>query len=86
MVGSPDMRIEIGPSLRLRSRDTVLLASDGLFDNLPTQEVTEIIRKGPLNGVAENLAAECDRRMRSPDADQPSKPDDLTFVLFRLQA
>lgn len=85
MVGSAEMRIEIGPSLRLCPRDTVLLASDGLFDNLPTQEVVHLIRKGPMADVVTLLAAECDRRMRSPEASQPSKPDDLTFVLFRPQ-
>jgi len=86
MVGSPDMRIEIGPSLRLRPRDTLVLGSDGLFDNLQTQEIVEFVRKGPLNEVAELLTAKCDRRMRSPDQGQPSKPDDLTFVLYRPRA
>ncbi len=86
MVGSPEMRIEIGPNLRLRPRDTVLLASDGLFDNIPTPEVTNLIRTGPLTEVADRLAAECDRRMRSPAAGQASKPDDLTFVLYRRES
>ena len=85
IVGSPEMRIDIGPSLRLCPRDTVLLASDGLSDNIPTLEVVDMIRSGPLAEVAELLAAECDRRMRSPDAGQASKPDDLTFVLYRRQ-
>ena len=85
MVGSPDMRIEIGPSVKLRPRDTVLLGSDGLFDNLSTPEVADLIRKGPLTEVAGLLAAECDRRMRAPHAGQASKPDDLAFVLFRPQ-
>ena len=84
-VGSPEMRIEIGPPVRLRPRDTVLLASDGLFDNIPTPEVTELIRTGQLPAVAKLLAGECDRRMRLPNPGQPSKPDDLTFVLFRQQ-
>jgi serine/threonine protein phosphatase PrpC len=85
MIGSPDMRIDIGPSLRLRPRDTVLLGSDGVFDNVPTQEVVDLVRKGSLTEVAHRLAAECDQRMRTPDAGQPSKPDDLTFVLYRPQ-
>ena len=83
MLGSADMRIEIGSSLRLRPRDTALLGSDGLFDNLPVQEIVELIRKGSLSDVAGTLAAECDRRMRLPEEGQPSKPDDLTFVLYR---
>ncbi|MBN2446695.1 MAG: serine/threonine-protein phosphatase [Phycisphaerae bacterium] len=84
MVGSPEMRIEIGSNLRLCQRDTVLLASDGLFDNIPAPDVANLIRTGPLTEVAERLADECDCRMRSPDPGQPSKPDDLTFVLYRL--
>ena len=85
MVGSPEMRIEIGPSLRLRPRDTVLLGSDGLFDNLPTPEIVELVRKGPIIEAAQLLSAECHRRMRNPDGGQPSKPDDLTFILYRPQ-
>jgi serine/threonine protein phosphatase PrpC len=86
MVGSPEMRIDIGPTVELNQRDTVLLGSDGLFDNIPAQEVAQLIRTGALPKVVERLATECDRRMRSPVAGQPSKPDDLTFVLYRPRA
>jgi serine/threonine protein phosphatase PrpC len=85
MVGSPDMRIEIGSSRKLRPRDTVLLGSDGLFDNLQTEEILEVVRTGRLSDVTVVLSAECDRRMRSPDEGQPSKPDDLTFILYRVR-
>lgn len=83
MVGSPEMRIEIGPSQQLQPRDTVVLGSDGVFDNVSVPEIVEIVRKGSLRVVTGLLAAECDRRMRVPDKGQPSKPDDLTFVLYR---
>lgn len=85
MLGSPEMRIEIGTFVRLRPWDTVLIASDGLFDNIPTQEVTDLIRTSPLPKVAKRLAAECDQRMRNPGEGQASKPDDLSFILFRLR-
>ena len=39
VIGSSDMRVEIGPALQLAVRDTVLLASDGLFDNLFIDEI-----------------------------------------------
>jgi serine/threonine protein phosphatase PrpC len=84
IVGSADMRIELGPVIRMRPRDTLLLSTDGLFDNLRLDEITEIIRKGPLRRSAERLAAGAQKRMREPDTGEPSKPDDLTFVLFRL--
>ncbi|HNO77515.1 MAG TPA: protein phosphatase 2C domain-containing protein [Phycisphaerae bacterium] len=85
MLGSSEMRIEIGTHVQLRPWDTVLIASDGVFDNIPTQEVAELIRTGPLTKVAKLLAAECDQRMRNPREGQASKPDDLSFILFRLR-
>lgn len=83
MVGSPDMRIEIGPTIKLRPRDTVIAASDGLFDNLHIAEIVERIRKGPLERAMQQLADEANARMTEPAPDQPSKPDDLTFVSYR---
>jgi serine/threonine protein phosphatase PrpC len=84
MVGSADMRIEVGSPIRLALRDTVLLATDGLLDNLTLQEITDGIRTGPLAAGAQNLARTCLRRMHEPEGDHPSKPDDVTFLLFRL--
>jgi serine/threonine protein phosphatase PrpC len=83
VIGSPEMTIEIGPSIRLAPRDTVLLASDGLFDNLYIQEVVERIRKGPLDKAVERLATDSRNRMLHPEPGNPSKPDDLTIVAFR---
>jgi PPM family protein phosphatase len=84
VIGSPDMRVEVGPALQLAVRDTVLLASDGLFDNLFIDEIVDTIRKGPLPGAADALVERARERMRSEGAgDQPCKPDDLTVVLFR---
>ena len=42
------MRIEIGPAVCLSQLDTVVIASDGLFDNLSIQEVVGSMRKGKL--------------------------------------
>jgi serine/threonine protein phosphatase PrpC len=68
----------------LAARDTLLLASDGLFDNLHLDEVVELARKGPIDEVARHLAEGCRRRMCEPQAGEPSKPDDLTLIGFRL--
>jgi serine/threonine protein phosphatase PrpC len=83
IVGTPEMRIEVGQTLDLRRRDTVVLGSDGLFDNLHLEEITEYVRKGPLPRAADALVDACRRRMCEPQADHPSKPDDLTFLLYR---
>ena len=83
IIGSADMRIEVGSTIKLAPRDTLLLASDGLFDNLHSHEIVERIRKGPLEKVVRTLAEDCRRRMQGDRDDQPSKPDDLTFIAFR---
>jgi len=84
VVGSPDMRVEVGPALQLALHDTVLLASDGLFDNLFIDEIVDSIRTGPLKDAADRLVERAGKRMSGNGAaDQPCKPDDLTIVLFR---
>jgi PPM family protein phosphatase len=83
MLGSHEMHIEIGPALSLTRYDTVILASDGLFDNLLVSEITQRIRKGSLEDIAASLIEECSKRMQYPQIGQPSKPDDVTFILYR---
>ena len=85
VVGCPQMKIELGPSVKLAPRDSVVLASDGLFDNLYVEEIVDRVRKGPLESATRRLAHDSQRRMNTPEGNQPSKPDDLTFVLFRPQ-
>ncbi len=82
-VGAPDMRIEIGPGVELAPRDTVVLASDGILDNLALGEIAERVRRGPLRQAALGIADECSKRMTEPGGPTPSKPDDLSLVLYR---
>lgn len=83
VVGSPKMRIEIGPRIRLAARDTLVIASDGLSDNLYVEEIVERVRTGPLASVAVELVRASQDRMQSAQAQHPSKKDDLTFLIFR---
>lgn len=82
-LGSSDMRIDMGGTVMLSPFDSVLLASDGLTDNLHFTEIVEVIRKGSLITAAENLARLARRRMTVESKTQPSKPDDLSLILFR---
>jgi PPM family protein phosphatase len=84
VIGSPDAHIEVGARRHLNVRDTVVIGSDGLFDNLHIDEIIEIARKGPLGHCAEQLAELATRRMTQLVGSAPCKPDDLTFILFRL--
>ncbi|MFQ5790919.1 MAG: PP2C family protein-serine/threonine phosphatase, partial [Acidobacteriota bacterium] len=84
VIGAPGMRIEVGPTIEMARRDTLLLATDGLFDNLHTDEIVGLIRKGGLARAIKALAESSSDRMRNGGDDMPSKPDDLTCILFRL--
>jgi serine/threonine protein phosphatase PrpC len=83
VVGDNTMRIEVGPTLAMARRDTLLLATDGLFDNLYTEEVVAVIRRGALGPAAGSLLAEAQERMTHPAPGHPAKPDDATFILYR---
>jgi len=83
VVGSNDMRIEIGPALHLASRDIVMVASDGLLDNLMQHEIVRLIRKGSLAKSMDGLTELSLRRMHEPTAGRPSKQDDYTAILYR---
>jgi serine/threonine protein phosphatase PrpC len=83
VIGSPDMRIEIGTSLKTSARDTILVASDGLADNLRVGQIVQRLCKGRLLQAAKKLAAEVSERMTSPREGEPSKADDMSFIAYR---
>lgn len=82
-IGMVGMKVEVGSAIRLAARDTLVLASDGLWDNLHVGEVAEIVRKGPLDRAAATLEERCLLRMRGGDPKVAGKPDDLTVILYR---
>lgn len=82
-LGTSEMRISVGATVTLRPRDTVLVASDGLMDNVHVDEIVERIRKGPIGNAADSVISLARHRMSSSTTEQPSKPDDLSLILFR---
>jgi serine/threonine protein phosphatase PrpC len=82
-VGSREMRIEIGPKIKMAIRDTLIVSSDGLFDNFLTDEIVAFIRAGDLQRQAADVLVQTRRRMTSPDTKYPCKPDDVTVLCFR---
>ena len=83
LLGLSDMRIDVGAEIELSPRDTVMIASDGLMDNLHTEEIVDRIRVGPIDDAVEKIVSLAKRRMAGVSAGQPSKPDDLSVVLYR---
>ena len=86
VIGISDMRMEIGSKIPMAPLDTLLLASDGLFDNVLPDEIIEIIRTGPVaTGAAELCRLALDRMYREQKG-KPSKPDDFSAILYRQSA
>jgi len=76
-IGTTDMRIDMGTEVKLKPHDTVLLASDGLTDNLHVHEIVD------MPGAIDSISSLARRRMSVESKHQPSKPDDLSMILFR---
>jgi len=86
VIGSADMRIEIGSEIPIAARDSLLLASDGLTDNALQEEIIDAIRTGPVEKALGAIMSLARDRMSKEQQGQPSKPDDCTAILFRPTA
>ncbi len=82
-LGSRSMHVEVGSSRTMATRDTLLLASDGLMDNIPPRELIEIVRCGNLRAAAQRLTELCEERMDGRSSEVEGKADDMTFLLLR---
>jgi protein phosphatase len=82
-LGMPEIRIEVGPRLRMAPHDRLLLATDGLTDNLYLEEIVAAVRTGSPDRRVPDLAAAVGRRMARAESNSPGKPDDLTFVIWK---
>ena len=67
-LGAAAMRIDVGAELQLQAMDTIMLASDGIMDNVHLDEIIDRIRKGPLDEAI-------DRVGRSGDQEKPEPRD-----------
>ncbi len=87
VVGSPDMGIEVGKPVPLARYDTVVVATDGLVDNMRASEIAQTVQKGPVLAAMERLVHISTERMAGNiEPGDPSKPDDITIVVGRRSA
>lgn len=84
VLGIEDLKIEFAQSSRLSKGDIVLMASDGLSDNLKQAEIISCMAEKNLEAVLEKLVTMSRNRMKNLDQ-AFAKPDDLTVMLFQIQ-
>ena len=82
LVGSRNMHIEIGPAQPLAARDTIIVGSDGLFDNVKIEEVIERGRCGKLAKRMKCLDELATERMSQNQPGEPGKPDDISMIIY----
>ena len=82
-LGALNMSLEIGTPVELAPRDTVVIASDGLFDNLLSDEISALACRGTIDTACGALVDAATARMLETDRGHPRKPDDLTVLIYR---
>ena len=81
VLGAAPMSVEVSQLQALARFDTVVLASDGIWDNLTEAEVVAAVRRGPLIDAAHALRTRVLKRMHSDAVG--TKPDDVALIVYR---
>jgi serine/threonine protein phosphatase PrpC len=81
-LGSEGMHVEMGSGRKVSTRDGLLVASDGVLDNLKLDELVGMLKSGAAAAAAAKIAAVASQRMREPQDGLPHKPDDLTLIVY----
>lgn len=84
IIGSKQMHIEASVNIPLDPRDTILICSDGLYDNMKIEEICQILGDHDLDQAAKMLVDLANKRMISEKSEY-SKYDDLSFILYKNQ-
>lgn len=82
VVGMKDMRIEVGPEIELEKGDRVLIASDGVTDNLRNEHLGFIFKEKKLETAGHILGQEVLRKMEESQVTHLGGADDATFVIY----
>jgi serine/threonine protein phosphatase PrpC len=81
-LGFEGMHVEVGSVRKITSLDGLLLASDGILDNLLLDEITNLLRTGSAAKAAAQIGALAWQRMQAAQDGRPHKPDDMTLIVF----
>lgn len=82
VIGDQEMSVQVGPPVKLAARDTIVVASDGVFDNASTEEIVGDVRAGPIAQATSRLLARVQGRMLVVESGI-GKPDDITLAVLR---
>jgi serine/threonine protein phosphatase PrpC len=81
VIGSGELHVSVGALIPFAVHDTLLLATDGLADNVRKRRIVELMRNGSLDACSRSLTGIARRRMSGTS--RTARPDDLTLILYR---
>ncbi len=79
LLGETAFRMELSSKMELKKGHTILLGSDGLFDNLSHDELKQLVGGGVFEKSFEELCTICEEQK----PEQWKKEDDISFVIVR---
>lgn len=79
LIGDVSIRIETASKMKIKKGHTILIGSDGIFDNLSHEQLTELVGKGSFEKSFEDLCQYCIVQ----DPLKWKKDDDISMVLIR---
>ncbi len=79
MLGETLIRIEATNRIELKKYHTLLVGSDGVFDNFTHEELKEMVGTGPFDQSFNSFADQCINSDNLPR----NKDDDISFILIR---
>ena len=82
-LGSYEVGWETGGPMPIGKHDTLVLGTDGLFDNLSDDEIVGYLRKGSFEDGMFTMLAHNTSRMQEDDGAWPGKPDDVAVLAYR---
>jgi serine/threonine protein phosphatase PrpC len=78
LLGDPVLRLEVATKMTLKKGHTILVGSDGLFDNISHESLCELMAKGSFEKSFESVVEQCLKR-----GDNWKKDDDISFIAIR---
>lgn len=79
LIGDPVLRVEFATKMLLKKGHTILIGSDGLFDNISHDDLSELIAKGIFEKSFETLVEYCQKQ----NPEKWKKDDDISFIVIR---
>jgi serine/threonine protein phosphatase PrpC len=79
LIGDSSIRIESASRIELKKGHTIVVGSDGLFDNLSHDELSSLISGGSFEESFKKLCDICEKQ----DPESWKKDDDISFIVVR---